>query len=302
MNLLLLGSDSYIGNNFREMYKNEFSIVSISPKATANRDDIHINDLFNIDDKYFQNTDIVYNCIGIAHQNNAPEELYYKINYDLAVVFAEKAKKNGVKTFVQMSTVSVYGNNECIEDSTEETPLTAYGKSKHQFDKKLLSLQDGDFKVLSVRPPMVYGESCPGNMQKLVKLVSYIPVLPFKNINNKRDYIYVKNLVYFIGSAIKQELSGICLITDNNPVSTEELVMKLVAGIRSRKYYFSMPGFLRNLIKILLPGYYFKFFSNLAIDISHTVAQLKCPYPLYSLDDGINNMLNLVIEPNQSLD
>lgn len=48
---------------------------------------------------------------GIAHQKETRENahLYYEVNRDLAIKTAQKAKKEGVKQFIFLSSMSVYG-------------------------------------------------------------------------------------------------------------------------------------------------------------------------------------------------
>ena len=105
---------------------------------------------------------------GIAHIKETKEnaELYYKVNRDLAIETAKKAKAQGVKQFVFLSTMSVYGmETGVITKETIPHPKNNYGKSKLQAEEKILSLSDEDFKVCIIRPPMVYGEGCKGNYQ-----------------------------------------------------------------------------------------------------------------------------------------
>ena len=58
----------------------------------------------------------------------APEELFFKVNRDLAINVAKRAKEHGVKQFVQMSTVAVYGEQQNITINSTTAPVNAYGK------------------------------------------------------------------------------------------------------------------------------------------------------------------------------
>ena len=55
----------------------------------------------------FSGYDSVYHVAGIAHRNDAPDELYEKVNHILAVEVAKKASDAGVKQFVFMSSGAV---------------------------------------------------------------------------------------------------------------------------------------------------------------------------------------------------
>ena len=65
------------------------------------------------------------------------EALYYKINTDLAIETAEHAKKGGVKQFIFMSSMIVYGESKSLKPviitkETEPKPTGFYGNSKLQ--------------------------------------------------------------------------------------------------------------------------------------------------------------------------
>ncbi len=71
------------------------------------------------------------------------EELYYKVNRDLTIELANKAKNAGVKQFIFMSTLSVYGlvgavgKEVMINKDTLCRPNSFYGKSKLEAEQLL---------------------------------------------------------------------------------------------------------------------------------------------------------------------
>ena len=82
---------------------------------------------------------------------------YYRVNTDLAVETAEKAKKEGVQQFLFMSSMIVYSGcgEKKITKNTIPKPLNFYGDSKWQADQKIQALADERFKVVVLRPPMI---------------------------------------------------------------------------------------------------------------------------------------------------
>jgi len=190
--------------------------------------------------------------------------LFYKINYDLVVSLAQKAKFAGVKKFIHMSSISVYGQHEEITKSTPEKPITHYGKSKLLADKALLELVDDSFKVLILRPPMIYGIGAPGNMQKLISLIRILPILPFKNANEKRSFLCIDNFLILLEKAIKLNLEGIQLLCDIKSFSTRELVELIMQGTGTKKRLINLP--FKSAIKTFLPTYYRKLFGSLTVE------------------------------------
>ena len=106
--VLITGANSYIGTSFEkyayEHYAGELSVDTIDMIDGSWRS-------FS-----FAGYDIVYHVAGIAHADvgNVSEETrkkYYAVNTDLAIETAEKAKREGVRQFVFMSSAIVYGDS-----------------------------------------------------------------------------------------------------------------------------------------------------------------------------------------------
>src|SRR5699024_4946803 len=117
--------------------------------------------------------------LRIKRKQKKNASLYYVVNRDLTDAVAKKAKNEGVKHFIFLSTMSVYGLNEgIINEHTPLKPKTHYGKSKLQAEERIKLLATDTFKVAIIRPPMIYGKGCKGNYQRLRKLALMTPVFP----------------------------------------------------------------------------------------------------------------------------
>jgi len=295
MKILIIGGDSYVAKNCINTIKNQYRIKAISREKTNFKNELVLKDFFSIRLKEFIDLDIVFNCAGIVHRKKAPDELYMKINYELVRDLARKAKEAGVKKFIQMSTVSVYGKRETITLNTPEEPINMYGKSKYLADNALLEIQDENFKVIIIRSPMIYGADAPGNMMSLIRLVDKCLFLPFKNINNKRDFIYIKNLIHFINQAIDRDYSGKLLVSDGEPVSTEKIVKLIKKEMNRKNILLSIPFIFRSIIKKLKPDLYWKLFENLRINNTFVVKHLGINLH-FKFEDGLKNMVQEYIK------
>ena len=189
--IMITGANSYIGTSFeryiKEYFPNDYSIdiTDVTEKSWR--------------EKSFIGYDSILHVAGIAHQKETKDnvKLYYEINRDLAVEIAKKAKMDGVKQFVFISSMSVYGMNAgVITKETIPEPKSNYGKSKLQAEKEIKKLENTEFKVCILRPPMVYGKGCKGNFNKIKEMVKKLPFFPY--IKNERSMIYVDNLSSFI--------------------------------------------------------------------------------------------------------
>ncbi len=232
--VLITGKNSYIGTSLKkwlEQNKNEYEVKEIETQ----------NDEWKQVD--YSTCDTVLHVAGIAHVSSDPnlEDLYYKVNRDLAIEVAKKAKLDGAKQFIFMSSMIIYGKDEpigeekVINKDTIPSATDFYGKSKLDADLAIRELQDENFKVVIVRTPMVYGPNCKGNFPKLKKLAKLSPIFP--NIENKRSMIYIDNLCEFFKQVIDNEASGTFYPQNKEYISTKQII-EVMANSLGKKMHF----------------------------------------------------------------
>jgi UDP-glucose 4-epimerase len=277
--VLVLGGDSYIASNFIQLIRAESDLMVYSRVETGCLNETVVTDFFSLTETNFFGADVVVNFVGIAHRKNVPKEDYDKVNNRLAVYLCENAKRAGVKHFIQMSTISVYGNFEEIDENTNPNPVNEYGQSKLNADNLLQSINTDSFKVSIIRPPMVYGNKCPGNFFKLVNLVSQGWPLPLGNADENRDFIFVANLVSFIKHIAFQPTSGVFLISDGCPISTKNLVVAIAHYKNIRLRLFPVPKILIRLLVKVFPGVFSKLFGRLSVSIVSTLVKTNFKVP-----------------------
>ena len=149
-------------------------------------------------------------------------------------------------------------------------------------------MQEDDFKVMIIRSPMIYGPDALGNMNRLIRLVEKSLILPFKNIKNKRDFIFIENLIYIIEKALQVNLSGILIVSDGDSVSTEEIIRLIIKKLAIRRIITPFP-FL-NFLKRFKPLLFWKLFGDLKVDDSSVLKKLNIRLP-YSFQEGFEKML-----------
>lgn len=229
-NILITGAASYIGTSF----KNWLSASDFVKDFNIETLDMEKQDWQEHD---FSKYDTVFHVAGIAHADvgNVTDETkkkYYAVNRDLAIETAKKAKNCGVRQFIFMSSMIVYGGIERVTRDTKPNPANFYGDSKWQADKGIRALEDDDFKVVILRPPMIYGKGSKGNYPVLSKLASRLPVFP--KIQNKRSILYIDNLCEFVRLMIVNEERGIFFPQNEEIVSTSELVKEIALSQNHR--------------------------------------------------------------------
>ena len=292
-NILIIGGDSFIATKFFDTHKSEFNISVISRIDSGKCGELIIEDLFSVDSTCFSGTDTVINFAAIVHRPDIKEKsIYDRINYELPLSLANKAKAEGVKHFIQLSTIAVYGNVDFINSSSLENPVNFYGESKLKADHGLAKMQDSNFIVSSIRPPMVYGGGlAPGNMLKLIKAsLKGIP-LPFGGVNNKRDFINVANLVEALNSVVLHSIAGIILPTDKQSISTEEIVKLVGANTNNKVRVIAIPKFCLQIASKLFSTIYNKVFGSLLVECNLSDQYYK---PKFKIENGIKDMVDAI--------
>jgi len=223
--VLITGANSYIGVSFEEYVKERYQSY-LSVDTVDMIDGSWIN-------KDFSSYDVVYHVAGIAHAdvgkvNDDIKKKYYAVNTELAVNTARKAKAEGVKQFIFMSSAIVYGDSapygqsKKITADTVPQPANFYGDSKWQADEGIRDLETEDFKVCILRPPMIYGKGSKGNYPSLSKMARKLPFFP--DIQNERSMLYIENLCEFLAQIMIREERGIFWPQNAEYTRTSEMV------------------------------------------------------------------------------
>nr|WP_288886129.1 NAD-dependent epimerase/dehydratase family protein [uncultured Blautia sp.] len=221
--VLITGTSSYIGEAVREYLLQEPDKYSVSMKDTIGWQPTASD---------FEDYDVVFNVAGIAHIKETDEnrDLYYKVNRNLSVTIAKAAMDAGVRQFILLSTMSVYGIvTGHITKDTKPSPVNTYGKSKLEADRainKMAKESKGKFLFVCLRPPMVYGKGCKGNYQSLRSFALKSPIFP--NYENQRSMLYIGNLCWFVKECIDRERHGLFFPQNAEYVNTSRMV-KLIA-------------------------------------------------------------------------
>lgn len=105
--------------------------------------------------------DVVINLASkvtnFAKDEPAKNEECLATNFEASVALAKAAKEQGVKVFVQQSSVSVYPPKENLTEEEPPVPATVYGKSKLMGETGALTFNDDSFNVVVFRAATLIG-------------------------------------------------------------------------------------------------------------------------------------------------
>lgn len=282
--ILITGKGSYLGNSLKaylEAFGDCYQVDCLSLRSGDWKE------------QSFRGYDAVYHTAAIVHQprsKDAPGELarYRAVNCDLAVDAAKKAKAEGVRQFVFLSTMAVYGltaafgKTVTITAQTPTVPKDNYGLSKLEAERALLSLEGPDFRVAILRPPMIYGKDCKGNFRSLVSMARRLPFFP--KVPNRRSMLYVGSLNRLVQQIIDREDRGIFCPQDPEYVNTSAMVQAIAAA--QGKRLLLIPGFSWALHLLRhLTGAVDKAFGSLVYD--KALSKLEEDYCIASFPDSV---------------
>lgn len=293
-NILITGKNSYLGNAVEKYI--------LDRQAAQGEGPWQMNRISLRGDTWkkasFSGYDTVLHMAGMAHADvgNVSEEtkeLYYHINRDLALETAQKAKADGVRQFIYMSSVIIYGDSapvgkqKHITADTPPAPANFYGDSKYQAEQQLRKLQTEDFHVAVVRAPMIYGRGSKGNFPLLVKLAARTPVFPA--LGNQRSMLYVENLAEFLRRLMETGSGGIFFPQNAEYVRTDEMV-GLIGKAMGRKIrlWRILNPFVKLASKVpgRIGGLADKAFGSLTVDKELSNREIT-GYQIYSLEESV---------------
>lgn len=281
MQLLVTGSSGFIGASLLNEKQMEYSIKTFSFQNE------------NLNDLSVEGVDAILHLGALVHQPNVTEgDKYFQANVENTIGLAKKSKEQGVRHFIFMSSVKVYGEEskeDCFTEDSDCYPGDFYGKSKLEAEKALLLLEDKNFVVSIIRTPLVYGPKVKANVFNIMKLLSRFPYLPFANISNRRSMVYIGNLIQLIEIIIQKRASGVFLASDPEPVSSSDFFALISQSLHHKSRLFYLPGF-SQLLRIIKPNVFQRLYGDMCVNASQTQKKLDF-IPRYTMPEGIETMV-----------
>jgi len=248
-NILITGYTEFIGSNLTK------ALIGNNITGVGNRNLNSINDHIN-----WSNLDNINNIDCIIHLSGKAQDIkkttsileYFDINVDLTKQIFDLFLKSSASKFIFLSSVKAAADKVMgafITEDTVSNPQTPYGKSILEAEQYILeqSLPPGK-QIYILRLCMVHGPGNKGNLNLLYQVVSkYIP-WPLGSFENKRSFCSIDNLCFIVKELVERNdiPSGIYNISDDDPISTNELIQLIAISQNSRSLILHLP---KKLIK-----------------------------------------------------
>lgn len=278
----ITGGSGFIGSGFISKYKDTLDLL-----------DLNLRDK-GVESLALHGIQSFVYSVGIAHVKKAEDDPeFFEINEELALSCAKKAKSSGVRQFIYISSTMVYGqgSQEAYNEDSMCTPVNAAGKSKQRAEIRIKSLADENFKVAIIRPSLVYGKGVKGNLYSFLKLADSPLPLPFKDVHNQRAMVSIHTLIDAIYKVIREELDGTFVISDRDPVSTEELMTTLRTALGRNPRLFKLPASFMRLFARFRPNLYNKLFGSFSVSCDNSLNVLGLTAQS-TFESGIKEMVD----------
>lgn len=253
---------------------------------------------------------VIYTAARVHMMNDDSDDPlveFRKVNRDATLALAQLAADAGVKRFVFLSSIKVNGEmtkpGHLFTPSDKHVPTDPYGLSKYEAEQGLLALAEvTGMDVVIIRPPLVYGPGVRANFASIMKIINMGLPLPFGAVNNKRSLVALDNLVSFIVycsnvSKAPQAANQIFLISDDEDVSTTELLKRIAKAFNKKSILFPVPvWFMSVVIKLIGKGALVtRLFGSLQVDASKA-RNLLGWHPVISMDGQLAKTANAYLE------
>lgn len=242
MRVIITGADSYIGNHIQSYILRHDRRFSVEQLDVADE---------KWQDFDFSGYDAVVHVAAIVHRKDIADwDCYRRVNVDLTAQIARKARSQGVRQFVFLSSMAVYGaekslsvKKSVISADALPAPTTMYGRSKLLAEQALGEMEGEGFKVAIVRPPNVYGPGCRGSyISTYASIVSKLPAIPKAFPSVRQSVLYIDNLSRFIYLLICGQERGIYTPQDDISVSAVTLMEAIRDGLGLKRKTSALLG------------------------------------------------------------
>jgi UDP-glucose 4-epimerase len=174
----------------------------------------------------------VIHAAGLGHRRGVPESVWRSANVDAAINLARQARAAGATKFILISTAHIHGriHDGTVTDTTPPNPMDHYATSKLQAEENVAAAFGPGLAI--IRPTAVIGPNCPGNLQRLMRLLHRRLPLPFASIQNQRSFIDAEDLARLALLVLQTETPPrLILAAHPEQIATPALIRALATGM-----------------------------------------------------------------------
>ena len=308
--ICITGANGFIGSALcRTLIKSNVSIIALVTRLESllisdKIKYIKINDLSSEKNLkgYFTGCDYIIHCAGKSYNQNYKLDDFKLANIESTRNIAKQAVIAEVKRIIFLSSVKVHGENSNKKNNLKPfnindvpKPQDDYALSKFIAERSLWEITTNtNLEVVIIRLPLVYGNGVRGNLNRLIKLISFGIPLPFGCINNKRSLLGIDNAVDVIIKSTKHPNAAgkTFLVSDNKDLSTLELINIIASAMNRSVKIFPFPISILKFIGLIFQkkSEIQRLTESLQLDNTY-VREILNWQPPTSTEEGIRKMI-----------
>jgi nucleoside-diphosphate-sugar epimerase len=177
----------------------------------------------------------VIHAAGLAHvfkPSKLSTATLREVNEIGTTNIVREAVRAGVRHFILVSSVSVYGHHctNC-DETTLCKPENNYAESKWQAEQRAIELVEGTDTALTIlRMAMVYGEEDPGNMARLIRAIDRRRFFWIGSGKNQKSLIYRQDAARACLAALLQTSKGINVYNVSAPPTPMSHIVECISS------------------------------------------------------------------------
>ena len=302
--ILITGANGFVGCNLvPTLIKAGYDVLCAVSKPISWLDSkqVIINrlELMNDWSQVLKKIDVVIHLAAKVHimKANVTLEEFCGVNSVATKRLAEQAAQHGVKRFIFLSSIKVNGEFTLdgapfTEENTQKLD-DPYAQSKQLAEKFLLEVsQKSAMDVVILRPSLIFGPGVKANFLKMIQLVNKGVPLPFGGIKNKRNFVFIENLVSAIIAVIDEPKAAnqVYLVADNESWSLTELLSFIADKMNKKVLLITIPGLLSLFKLFRLNALSMRLFGSLEVRNDKIKQQIGWKPPVSSAEGLIKTI------------
>lgn len=241
MRILVSGASGYLGKHLLQSLDREWIPVARKVLKPGNLPSWEIQ-------SPIPEANVAIHLAGLAHETKktSEEDIYWQANVHNTETFLTFSYNFGVRHFIFVSTLKVYGEEqkEPISADTPLNPSDIYSRTKvaaEELIQKFCAERKIDYTIL--RPPILYGPNPKANIGSLVSWVYRGFPVPVSRSVNLRSFLSLDNFSDLIREILinPKAKNQIFLPSDPLPLSTEEFIYWIGQGLGTRARVLKIP-------------------------------------------------------------
>jgi nucleoside-diphosphate-sugar epimerase len=184
-----------------------------------------------------ENITKVIHVAGLAHvfnQDANSGEKFHKINEIGTKNVAAAAAAAGVRHFVLISSVSVYGpyTDEAYDEKRSCKPVGPYAQSKYNAELRATEIAQKSGMALTIfRLATLYGEGDPGNVGRLIRAIDRGRFFWVGNGSNRKSLLYKGDAARAVMAVVQRPASGVNIFNISAPPCTMREIVDCIGNV-----------------------------------------------------------------------